>query len=285
MPAYADALRAARTGQGRSLEDAAQMAGVRASYLEALERGDLDRKLSPGYVKSMLVRYGDSLGLNPDELLRAYDADGAHDADGTRPMVLAGPTRVYETRSHGRAAWRKRLPVALGVCVVAALVVVAVLELGLAGDWSLLSALGIRDARVAVATTVSTTPVAPQSTTPTAAAGSQAAAATTGTAAAKAPNLAGLLIQDERPPALPAAFTARLLPKQEVWLELTDAESGEVVFRGTRAKGDALNLELDGPVKAVVGRPGSLSVFFNGKSVKAPQTTLWLLSSQGVHSR
>jgi len=61
-------LRSARTQQGLSLEAVASKTLIRASLLQAIEHGDLDSLPEPVYIRGLIRRYGDALGLDGEAL-------------------------------------------------------------------------------------------------------------------------------------------------------------------------------------------------------------------------
>ncbi len=61
-------LRSARTQQGLSLEAVAGNTLIRASLLQAIEQGDLDSLPEPIYIRGLIRRYGDTLGLDGETL-------------------------------------------------------------------------------------------------------------------------------------------------------------------------------------------------------------------------
>jgi len=73
-------LRQTREEAGYSIEEIATRMDVREAFLRMLEDGELSRKLGPGYIRSLVVRYGACLGLDSEDLLEAVSRllDGAH---------------------------------------------------------------------------------------------------------------------------------------------------------------------------------------------------------------
>ncbi len=61
-------LRSARTQQRLSLEAVASKTLIRASLLQAIEQGDLDSLPEPVYIRGLIRRYGDALGLDGETL-------------------------------------------------------------------------------------------------------------------------------------------------------------------------------------------------------------------------
>lgn len=80
-----EALREAREDKGRSIEEAAQVAGVRRTdYLRALEDEDFDVFGGDVYAKGFLSTYARSLDLDPNPLLDEYRRSVQDDDVSTR---------------------------------------------------------------------------------------------------------------------------------------------------------------------------------------------------------
>ncbi|MEO0540402.1 MAG: RodZ domain-containing protein [Cyanobacteria bacterium P01_A01_bin.105] len=69
-----DMLRQARLAQGRSLQDVAHTTLIRQPLLVALETASMDELPEPVYVRGLLRRYGDTLGLDGATLASQYFA-------------------------------------------------------------------------------------------------------------------------------------------------------------------------------------------------------------------
>ena len=92
-----EALRQAREQLDLSLEDIAQATHVRAAFIDALERLDLDplpaRPFAVGYVKA----YARALGLDPEAVVKRFRAEAPSDDPEFRAPFgacsVAHPTR------------------------------------------------------------------------------------------------------------------------------------------------------------------------------------------------
>jgi cytoskeleton protein RodZ len=80
LPTIGEALRSARTAQGKSLDDAAAATRIRSSYLEALEEERFGELGGSVYAKGFLRSYAGYLGVDPAPLLEAYRAQETPDA-------------------------------------------------------------------------------------------------------------------------------------------------------------------------------------------------------------
>jgi cytoskeletal protein RodZ len=67
-------LRSARTQQGLALEAIAGKTLIRASLLQAIEQGDLESLPEPVYIRGLIRRYGDALGLDGETLSSQFFA-------------------------------------------------------------------------------------------------------------------------------------------------------------------------------------------------------------------
>jgi cytoskeleton protein RodZ len=84
-------LRQAREGLGWALGDIAARLKIRAAFLEAIEAGDLTALPAPAYAAGFIRSYAEALGLDPEEILRRFRAEGM---TRTRTPMLAFPEAV-----------------------------------------------------------------------------------------------------------------------------------------------------------------------------------------------
>jgi cytoskeleton protein RodZ len=111
------ALREAREGQGRSLEDVAGRLRARVSQLEALEDEQFGDFGGDVYARGFLRSYATDLGLDPAPLLETYRREVEH--DDALPMNFATSVNV---KSGGR---QRSAPPAWMAWVLVAVVVLA----------------------------------------------------------------------------------------------------------------------------------------------------------------
>ena len=71
-------LNAARTSRGMTLEDLAQATKLRASILAAMEEDDFSHCGGLVYARGQLRAIAPVLGLDPDDLVDAFDRDLGH---------------------------------------------------------------------------------------------------------------------------------------------------------------------------------------------------------------
>ncbi len=89
MQEIANSLKSQREAQGLTLEDVFQRTRINPEFLEALETGHFD-VLPPTYVRLFLKTYAREIGLNPNEVLKRYEA---HMPAPPTPVVPARPER------------------------------------------------------------------------------------------------------------------------------------------------------------------------------------------------
>lgn len=110
------ALREAREGQGRSLEDAAAPLRARASLLEALEQERFGDFGGDVYARGFLRNYATELGLDPTPLLETYRREVGQDL---------GAMNLTTSVSVGKPGRQRSAPPAWMAWVLVAVVVLA----------------------------------------------------------------------------------------------------------------------------------------------------------------
>lgn len=70
-------LRAARQSQNFTIADAENGSKVRAKFILDLEKGDWNNLPSPVYIRGFVLAYAKFLGLDLDEIIRAFDTEVA----------------------------------------------------------------------------------------------------------------------------------------------------------------------------------------------------------------
>ena len=83
-------LREVRERLGWELIDIAETLRIRLPYLEAIERGDLAALPGPAYQTGFVRSYAQILGLDPEEILRRFRAEGLGRAPKT-PLTFPAP--------------------------------------------------------------------------------------------------------------------------------------------------------------------------------------------------
>ncbi|QFZ90981.2 helix-turn-helix domain-containing protein [Synechococcus elongatus] len=118
-------LRAAREAQGLDLAAVAAQCRVRASYLEAIESGEVQRLPEPVFVQGFIRTYARSLGLDPDTLLADLSL-----AEVKTPTPATPKSSVSDQRSPVKIALPSKA--SLGLVGLIVVVVAAVAGTGLA---------------------------------------------------------------------------------------------------------------------------------------------------------
>jgi cytoskeleton protein RodZ len=91
-------LRQVRERAGWALDDVAAELRIRLPYLQAIERGDLKALPGPAYEVGFIRAYAQVLGLDGDEILRRFRAEGAGKASNPELRFLAPvPDRAVPT--------------------------------------------------------------------------------------------------------------------------------------------------------------------------------------------
>ena len=85
----------ARKRAGKSIAQMGEELSIRPSYLEMLEKGELHREVGPGYFRSILLNYVESLALDGERLLAELQS-GLPMAESAEPPPSTGDS---ETRS------------------------------------------------------------------------------------------------------------------------------------------------------------------------------------------
>jgi len=124
-------LREARTRRNLALQEVEAATKIRARYLQAIENEDWDQLPGDTYARAFIRTYGSLLGLDGERLAEEQRRDRGAARPGERlPRVDPRPRRVTRKRRS-----RPRLPSGLIAAAVTALVVAALLVVGLsAGD-------------------------------------------------------------------------------------------------------------------------------------------------------
>jgi cytoskeleton protein RodZ len=235
-------LREVRERLGWKLPDVAASLRIREAYLDAIERGELD--LLPGfaYQNGFVRSYAQVLGLDPEEILRRFHAEGLGLAPKEELRLLA------PVPDHG---------VPSGAIV---LIGVVVLLIGY-GIWYHHSAHESRLAAAVPAVPAQLAPLAlppakPTPPLPTVTANLPAPAVT---AAIPAPALAPSLAQN---PALPTTGQA-ILATSDTWVEVNDA-SGNILFSRLLHAGDSWPVPDEPGLTLTTGNAGGTEISTNG---------------------
>jgi len=235
-------LHEARTRLGLTLEQAERSTRIRAYYLEALERGNLDLLPSPVQARGFLQNYATYLGLDSQAILKRYSE--VLDSQRTGPFRR---TRLSEAPT--RPTVRVRTRRFSADLLVAAVVSVAVLAVLIAGFGRLAASLRERN-QAASAFLIPT--FTPQPTEPN--------------PLGSPPATAGLGETPTPPvsiePGLSGVVDLRLLVERRAFL-IVEVD-GDEVYRGRPTPGDLLEYQGQELVKVTTGNGGGLRAFYRG---------------------
>jgi cytoskeletal protein RodZ len=121
------ALRRAREVRGLSLDEAARDTKLRVDQLDALEREDFDVLPGEVYVRASLRTYASYLGLDTDDLTRAY-ARTAEEAEPAPPPGKMG--RVERMIAASRIRDNQRFLIVAAITILVVLLALGVLSQG-----------------------------------------------------------------------------------------------------------------------------------------------------------
>lgn len=94
-------LRATREAHGLSLNDVQRDLRIQASYLAAIENGDLQAFPDPSFVSGYVRSYARYMGFEPTEVLQLFCAQTGHRAGGAAAMARPGKGPAAKRRRSG----------------------------------------------------------------------------------------------------------------------------------------------------------------------------------------
>src|SRR5579862_8733037 len=101
MPALGDRFRSAREARGLSLSDVSEQIRIRSIYLAAIEEENWSAIGAPVYVRGFLRTYARFLGLDPEEVVAAFNSG---------PPVSSQPPSTVTERPSRSASVARELP-------------------------------------------------------------------------------------------------------------------------------------------------------------------------------
>ncbi|HWR53552.1 MAG TPA: RodZ domain-containing protein [Bryobacteraceae bacterium] len=269
MISIGERLREERLRRGLGVEQIAEQLKINPSMLVAIETGDLDRLPGGFFRRSFVRQYARALGVPDDEIeaeLKRIDGDEAANAvnqgePAFRPQIDRGPVTV--ARSHTRLGG----PQPLGALIAFLLIVAAcsaIYALWERTRQAETAPVGIsQPARTASESRLpEQTPPAPVEATPLAAAPTQGQAEPTGVPSSTEPSTPATAAPQQAPVS-GAPVRLELSAATEVWVRIR--EDGQLLFQGTINAGETRRFEGQKAVVARIGRPGSVTINWNGK--------------------
>lgn len=236
-------LHEARTRLGLTLEQAEHSTRIRAHYLEALERGDLDLLPSPVQARGFLHNYASYLGLDPQAVLQRYS-----EILNSRPTGPFRRARLSELPT--RPTVRVRTRRISADLIVAAIASVAVLAVLIGGFGRLAASLRERNQAASAFLIPTFTPQPEVATAP------GPPGATTGAGETPTPSV-------PIEPGLSGVVDLRLLVEKR-GLVIVEVD-GKEVYRGRPSPGELLEFQGDELVKVTTGNGGGLRAFYRGE--------------------
>lgn len=108
FPAVGSYLEAVRTQQGLSLATISERTHIKASYIEAIEQGAIERLPSRAYGVGFVRAYAEALGLEPQSVIERFKAE-AGIAAASKPAPAAAHVDLHRPAPSGAAQEPPRL--------------------------------------------------------------------------------------------------------------------------------------------------------------------------------
>ena len=242
MEEIAKTLKEARHRLGLTLEEAERSTRIRAHYLEALEKGELQSIPSQVQSRGFLKNYSEYLGLDSGPILQRY-SEVIH---SQRTLPLRRVRQDDQATRPSVAARRRRISADLVIAGVITIAVLAVLVWGIGLVASSLRGQPQAESAFLIPTF---TPTA-EGETP---GSEQALLAVVQTATP--PSI-------EIPPGLTNALDLRLLIERRSWINVE--VDGEVRESRRAAPGELLEFQGEQLIKVTTANGGGVRVFFRG---------------------
>ncbi len=242
MEEIAKTLKEARHRLGLTLEEAERSTRIRAHYLEALEKGELQSIPSQVQARGFLKNYSEYLGLDSGPILQRY-SEVVH---SQRTLPLRRVRQDDQATRPSVAVRRRRISADLVIAGVITIAVVAVLVWGIGLVASSLRGQPQAESAFLIPTF---TPTA-EGETP----GSEQALL----AVAQTPTPPSI----EIPPGLTNALDLRLLIERRSWINVE--VDGEVKESRRAAPGELLEFQGEQLIKVTTANGGGVRVFFRG---------------------
>jgi len=242
MEEIAKTLKEARHRLGLTLEEAERSTRIRAHYLEALEKGELQSIPSQVQARGFLKNYSEYLGLDSGPILQRY-TEVTH---SQRTLPLRRARQDDQATRPSVAVRRRRISADLVIAGVITIAVLAVLVWGIGLVASSLRGQPQAESAFLIPTF---TPTA-EGETP---GSEQALLAVVQTATP--PSI-------EIPPGLTNALDLRLLIERRSWINVE--VDGEVKESRRAAPGELLEFQGEELIKVTTANGGGVRVFFRG---------------------
>ncbi len=221
-----DSLTDTRRQAGLTVTQVSQQTRIRESIIRDIEQGDFSACGGDFYARGHIRSIANAIGLDPEPLIREYDAEhgplGAmRAADVFEPST---PIKIRERRSPG-----------LGLIVV--VVLLAIIGFSV---YHLVSSHGNNDAAAAARSTVAAQPKPKSTPTPTPKPSPSA-----------------------KPK--PADVVIHLTANEDCWVLLTRSSNGSQIYMGTVLAGNTMTWTEKEAVHVTLGNPGGIVLTVDGK--------------------
>jgi cytoskeleton protein RodZ len=291
-------LREVRERLGWKLNDVAEALRIRLPYLEAIERGDLAALPGPAYQTGFVRSYAQILGLDPEEILRRFRAEGlgrASKAQLSFPapvpdrgvpsgaialvgvvVVLIGYGVWYHFTAHERhlALTVPSVPAELARLAVppkppaAPHPKPAAVSAPAPATVPTSAMIPPASTSVATATTTATTAAPSAATVPTKPSSAATTAATTTLAVPTAMASTPAALAANQPPAAPAPDTAvqgeAILATADSWIQVRNA-TGTILFSKVLRAGQSWPVPEEAGLTLTTGNAGGTEIVKHGK--------------------
>lgn len=224
-----------RRALGKTLVEAEAHTKIRARLLEALESGAYDVLPSPAYVRGYVIAYSKFLGLDPADLVAAYDRES-----GDTPTAPRLPRQVVVPRGH-----TPHLPMRTALLALGGLLIIGTLA------WGATRVLRGPEPPPPIPAAGEPTPTAPPSGDAT-------------------PPVDPAVPSADEDPAVPSPFTLTVViaPQSASWLHVT--VDGLIAYEGTLTGERTMEWEVDEEASVRIGRPAAVTLLRDGAPVEIP---------------
>ena len=244
-------LRETRERLGLTLEEAERSIRIRASRLEALERGEFDSLPSEAQARGFLHNYAEFLGIDPDEFLQQYDS--IRQPKRRRSLVARDTRRAGDTNKTVR---RIQMPSWFTTDIfVVAIIALSVIVVLLWGGRKLYSNIGSGEdaAAAAISGDEISLPAATHTPSPAVSAIIEATQLTT-----EEPTATSTLVLN-----VLDTVNLQLIAERESWVQVI--VDGEEIFKGRMSAGERYDYLGEERVEVFTGNGGGIRVIFNGQ--------------------
>ena len=244
-------LRETRERLGLTLEEAERIIRIRASRLEALERGEFDSLPSEAQVRGFLHNYAEFLSIDPDEFLQRYDA--SRKPNRRRSLVTRDTRKTADTKN---AVRRIQMPSWFSTDIfVVAIIALSVMIVLIWGGRKLFTNIGSGEDAVveAISGDEITLPAATHTPSPAVSALLEAAQLTT-----EEPTATSTLVLN-----VLDTVNLQLIAERESWVQVL--VDGEEIFKGRMSADERNDYLGEERVEVFTGNGGGIRVIFNGQ--------------------